>query len=161
MRVAIERNTYPKFLAFLQLSYPALFGEIVKYSSKAELVEAKLICANAPDDFHAVIFSDGLYAQGDRFKVQFKAHAAELLSWDWRWVFGLQIRYKDLSIFPLPLRQQVVALPSRDRPLSARFFATFNAEFATVINDWIAQSKRHNRKVSSSYHAYLHAMQTH
>ena len=152
------RTTYPKFLAFLQLSYPALFEQVVQYSSKADRVEAKLICANNPHDFHALIFSDGRYAQGDRFEILFAGQVADLSSWDWRWVFALQIRYQDVAIFPLRFRQHIIALPQGGRPLSSPFFGGLVEEFSTLIEQWISSAEEHDQLISENYQAYVEAV---
>jgi hypothetical protein len=152
------RTPYPKFLAFLQSSYPVLFRQIVPYATKADLVETKLICANNSQNFHALVFSDGRYAQGDRFEIRFEGHAADLSSWDWRWVFALQIRYQDAAIFPLHFRQHIIALPQASRPLSSTFFGGLVGEFSTPITQWISTAEESDQPISQSYLTYIETM---
>lgn len=152
-----ERNTYPKFLAFLQLSNPALYRQLVQYSSKTELVEAKLICANNFRDFHALVFSDGLYLRGDRFEIEFGAPPNDFSSWDWRWVFALHIHYQELPIFPINFQQQIMAVPPRMLALSSNFFDRVMSDFTNVIDQWISKSKDRDQSISDGYLSYIDA----
>ncbi len=155
-----QRSSYAKFLAFLQLSNSVLYRQLAQNSSKSEVVEAKLVCANNAHDFHALIFSDGRFAQGDRFDIEFEAVPSEISSWDWRWVFALNIHYQDLPIFPLNFQQQVIAVPPGVRALSPRFFERLMSEFGNVINQWVSKSTDRGQAISHSYDTYIDAMNT-
>ena len=155
-----QRSSYAKFLAFLELSNSALYRQLAQHSSKSEVVEAKLVCANNAHDFHALIFSDGRFAQGDRFDIEFEAAPSEMSSWDWRWVFALNIHYQDLPIFPLNFQQQVIAVPPGVSALSPSFFERLMSEFGNVINQWVSKSTDRGQAISHSYDTYIDAMNT-
>ncbi len=153
--MTIERSTYAKFLAFMQLSNPELHRHLVQYSNKADVVEARLICANNFRDFHALVFSDGPYARGDRFEIEFDAPSSDFSSWDWRWVFALHIYYQDLPIFPLKFQQQIIAVPPGVFALSAKFFNRLMSEFTNVVDQWISKSNGGGQKIKQSYLSYI------
>ncbi len=149
---------YPKLLAFLQLIYPSLFEELAHYSSKSDLVEAKLISANYLNSYQAIVFSEGETRNGEIFKIIPKYSFVSPYSWDWRWVFALSLKYDKNTIFPIKFQQKVIALPTGKHPLSTVFFNNLNNEFTKEIHKLIELLDRDNTLITEAYESYLNSV---
>ena len=145
---------YPKFLAFLQLFYPTLYKNLSPCSSKADIVEANLICSNTIHSFQAIVFSEGLNKDGEILDIYTGANSIAPYSWDWRWVFAIKILYQGNIIFPIKFKQKVIALPTGNHPLSNIFFNALRNEFQKPISDLINLTKSQQFLIQKVYANY-------
>ena len=131
-------DPYPKLLAFLQLIYPSLYERLIRHSSKPDIVEAGLLCANNFSSFQARVFSDAHPpADGDIFGITPKTDPLAPCPWDWRWVFALHIMYEDQTILPVTFPRKIIALPTEKYPLSTTFFSNLNDEFTHAVQKFV------------------------
>lgn len=148
---------YPKFLAFLALCYPALGKRFDQRSSETDRVAAKFVNANSGNEFNALVFSNGRFCDGDLFKILPCAASSLSVSWDWRWVFGFEVRHQKTPIFHLRFRQRIVALPPSSNVISAKFFQEFLTEFSITIDPWLNDARPSSHTPAERYSAYLDA----
>jgi len=126
---------YPKFLAFMQLFYPALYKQISIHSTSTDLVEANLICSNNNHSFQAIVYSEGISEKGELLDIYTGTDAAAPYSWDWRWVFAVKVLFAEKPIFKIKFKQKVIALPTGNHPLTNVFFDVLKDEFTQLIQD--------------------------
>ncbi len=146
---------YPKLLAFLQLFYPDLFTELSHHSEKADIVEANLICTNNTHCYQAIIYSEDVAKEGERLEVYVGKDSIAPYSWDWRWVFAVNILFEGRHVFPIKFKQKVIALPTGKNPLTDVFFNILQDEFKTVLKEILNISIKENILIHESYAKYL------
>ena len=146
---------YPKLLAFIHLFYPDFYDEICYYSEKSDIVEAKLICSNESHGFSAIVYSQGEMQEGKLFSVRPEKSTAVKNSWNWCWVFAVNILFKEEVIFPLRFKQKVIALPDGNDPLTALFFKVIEDEFIGTLQKITNQSIDEQRALQDCYSDYV------
>ena len=153
--MAAVNKQYPKLLSFLYLIYPSLYEQLAEFSSKSQLVEAKLISTNRLEMYQAIVFSEGDTSSGETFKLIFSDAMGVPYSWDWRWVFAVNVLYQDQNILPLKFKQKVIALPTGEHPLSSVFFNNLEHEFTVEINKVIDISNDNKIPIIDAYASLL------
>ena len=151
------QNHYPKFLAFLHLICPHLFEELANISNNSDLVEAKLLNSNCNTSFQAIVFSEGDFENGDNFQVLAENINATPYSWDLRWVFALKIIYNNHLIFPLKIKQKVIALPTGKNLLSMVFFNNLTDEITYEIQNLVQNFNSNQKTIYELYESYLNS----
>lgn len=146
---------YPKFLAFLQLFYPDLYTELSHYSEKADIVEANLICSNSTHCYQAIIYSEDVAKEGELLEVYAGKDSIAPYSWDWRWVFAINILFEGNHVFRIRFKQKVIALPTGKNPLTDAFFNILQDEFKTVLENILILSIKEDVSLHESYTKYL------
>lgn len=151
---SVER--YPKLLAFLQLVYPSMYEQLAQVSTRSNIVEARLLCANSFSSYQVNVFSEINPTSGEIFKIIAKDNFSAPYSWDWRWVFALYVMYENQVILPVRFQQKVIALPTGRHPLSMVFFNNLNSEFAHTIQGLVSTSHESKKAITDVYESYLY-----
>ncbi len=146
---------YPKLLAFLELFYPELYSELSKYSEKTDLVEANLIKSNNTNSYQAIIYSEDVAKNGELLEVYAGNDSIAPYSWDWRWVFAVNILFSGSNVFSIKFKQKVIALPTGKNPLTHVFFNILEDEFRTTIKEILNLSIKQQIPMRNSYAKYL------
>lgn len=146
---------YPKLLAFLQLFYPDLYSELSSHSEKTDIVEANLICSNNTHSYQAIIYSEDVAKDGELLEVYAGKESVAPYSWDWRWVFAVNILFEESHVFPIKFKQKVIALPTGKNPLTDVFFNILQDEFKTVLEEILNLSTKNKISIHESYIKYL------
>lgn len=146
---------YSKLLGFLQLFYSDLYTELCQHSEKADIVEANLICSNNTHSYQAIIYSEDVSKEGERLEVYAGNDSIAPYSWDWRWVFAVNILFEGKHIFPIKFKQKVIALPTGKNPLTDAFFNILHDEFKTVLEELLNISIKEDISLHNSYTKYL------
>ena len=149
---------YPKFLAFIQLFYPALYKKISIHSDKPDFVEANLICSNNNHSFQAIVYSEDVAKEGELFEIYTGKDSKAPYSWDWRWVFAIKILFAEEIIFHIKFKQKVIALPTGKHPLAGPFFNILDNEFKNVLDELGKDIKNNHISVKESYTHYCRTM---
>ena len=152
-----ETRLYPKLLAFLQLFYSSLYEELAQYSDKSDIVEANLICSNNFNSYQAIVFSEGDTRDGELLDIYAGKNAIAPYSWDWRWVFALNLMFEGTIIFTIKFQQKVIALPASNHPLTDVFFSILQNEFTEVIQSIMNTSRQEKIPIHDSYAKYLNS----
>jgi len=142
---------YPKLLAFLKLFYADLYANLSQHSSKADIVEANLICSNNPHSYQAMIFSEDVANDGELLQIYTGKDSIAPYAWDWRWVFAVKILFAEEIIFPISFKQKVIALPSGKHPLTEIFFNILQNEFKEALEQVVKQSIEKKTAINECY----------
>ena len=146
---------YPKLLAFLYLLYPELYKELSPHSAKADLVEANLICSNNTHSYQAVIYSEDVAKDGELLEVYTGKDSIAPYSWDWRWVFAVNVLFTGEQVFPIKFKQKVIALPTGKNPLTDTFFNIIQEDFKSTLREIIKQANQEKQTIQKSYSNYI------
>ena len=149
---------YPKLLAFLQLFYPNLYSELTLYSEKADIIEANLICSNNTHSYQAIVYSEDVAKEGDLFEVFTGNDYIAPYSWDWRWVFSVNILFEGSNVFPIKFKQKVIALPTGNNPLTDVFFNVLQDELKTTIKKISNLSTKEKISIHESFIKYINSV---
>ena len=150
-----KAKQYPKLLAFLQLFYPTLYTELSRHSVKSDIVEANLICSNNIDSYQTIVFSEGTMKEGELFKVYAGKSPMVVYSWDWRWVFAVNILFKGEMVLPIKFQQKVIALPTGKLSLTQVFFKIVQDEFKEAVLKIVNDSTANTTSVHEAYQKYF------
>jgi len=146
---------YPKLLAFLYLFYPELYEELSPHSTKADIVEANLICSNNTHSYQAVIYSEDVAKDGELLEVYTGKDSIAPYSWDWRWVFAVNVLFAGEQVFPIKFKQKVIALPTGKNPLTDTFFNIIRDDFKSSLREIIKQTNQEEQTIQKSYSNYI------
>ena len=149
---------YPKLLAFLKLFYPNLYSELTLYSEKADIIEANLICSNNTHSYQAIVYSEDVAKEGDLFEVFTGNDYIAPYSWDWRWVFSVNILFEGSNVFPIKFKQKVIALPTGNNPLTDVFFNVLQDELKTTIKKISNLSTKEKISIHESFIKYINSV---
>ena len=149
---------YPKLLAFLQLFYPNLYSELSLHSEKADIVETNLICSNNTHSYQAIIYSEDVAREGELFEVYAGKDSIAPYSWDWRWVFSVNILFEGGNVFPIKFKQKVIALPTGNNPLTDVFFNILQDEFKVTLKEILNLSTKEKISIHESFIKYINSV---
>ena len=149
---------FPKFIAFLQLFYPTLYKQLNSYVEDSDLVKANLICSNNTHSYQAIILSEDVSKDGELFEIYTGKDSIMPYSWDWRWVFAVNILFEEKSVFPIKFKQKVIALPTGKHPLTNVFFNILEDEFDKTLNELRATANNTNISIHECYLNYCNSI---
>jgi len=149
---------YPKLLAFLQLFYTDLYSELSLCSEKADIVEANLVCSNNTHSYQAIVYSEDVAREGELFEVYAGKDSIAPYSWDWRWVFSVNILFDGSNVFPIKFKQKVIALPTGNNPLTDVFFNILQDEFKVTFKEIFNLSTKEKISIHESFIKYINSV---